>query len=580
MKDFFQLREAVKSADKKPENYTDPATGKTKTRMVPTMREQAEQVTVGDYTTKHFDICPSAVKLYSNISGKTEMTHLIVETMMLQDLLFRLEKQLIAQGSADEEDVEKAEHYGEMIMDNAEQMDLYDEHSYIEDVHLAKIRQLAGEEDDGDEDEEMNETKAAPKGFHFTKDGKLKRGDADQDGPGGRMLRADPLDKQRSKVPPVSEKTLTPAEKKKREEIAKAMERENPGMDMSKKMAIATATAKRVAEEVELDEISQELANRVAKKRQDQALDLRQKAVDEPDMSKSFAHSRAANKASHKAGQTYTRMSRKSLKDIMRKEEVELEEKAYVSSLSPELGRKGSHDVIGKDGKVVKSYPYTKDGMKAAQAHLSKMKEEVELDEAFKVGDKVTYQKSKRERGNAVISSVSATKKNHFYLKTEKEGTIMVPGGELELAESVELNELSPKTLGSYIKKASADQYFKGQDAQYHDNKAKNAEGPFAKETKKKHYVLAARANDKASNRDTGITRAVNRLTKEEVELDEVSDKMKQRYINKSMSDYTHSNAVRKDAEATGKTDLAAKMKARMKKRNQGMSRAFGGERD
>jgi len=45
-----------------------------------------------------------------------------------------------------------------------------------------------------------------------------------------------------------NEKTLTPAEKKKREEIAKAMERDNPGMDMKKKMAIATATAKRVAE--------------------------------------------------------------------------------------------------------------------------------------------------------------------------------------------------------------------------------------------------------------------------------------------------------------------------------------------
>lgn len=44
------------------------------------------------------------------------------------------------------------------------------------------------------------------------------------------------------------EKTLTAAEKKKREEIAKAMEKDDPGMDMSKKMAIATATAKRVAE--------------------------------------------------------------------------------------------------------------------------------------------------------------------------------------------------------------------------------------------------------------------------------------------------------------------------------------------
>lgn len=46
----------------------------------------------------------------------------------------------------------------------------------------------------------------------------------------------------------LAEKTLTPAEKKKREEIAQAMERENPGMDKSRKMAIATATAKRVAE--------------------------------------------------------------------------------------------------------------------------------------------------------------------------------------------------------------------------------------------------------------------------------------------------------------------------------------------
>lgn len=50
------------------------------------------------------------------------------------------------------------------------------------------------------------------------------------------------------------EKKLTAAEKDKREEIAKAMERENPGMPMDKKMAIATAQAKKVAEGVELEE--------------------------------------------------------------------------------------------------------------------------------------------------------------------------------------------------------------------------------------------------------------------------------------------------------------------------------------
>jgi len=66
--------------------------------------------------------------------------------------------------------------------------------------------------------------------------------------------------------PMMQEKTLTPAEKKKREEIAKAIERDNPGMDMSKKMAIATATAKRVAEEAKPDAVEvmrkkQQMAN-------------------------------------------------------------------------------------------------------------------------------------------------------------------------------------------------------------------------------------------------------------------------------------------------------------------------------
>jgi hypothetical protein len=46
----------------------------------------------------------------------------------------------------------------------------------------------------------------------------------------------------------IGEKHLTPAEMKKREQIAKSMGRDNPNMDMGKKMAIATATAKRVAE--------------------------------------------------------------------------------------------------------------------------------------------------------------------------------------------------------------------------------------------------------------------------------------------------------------------------------------------
>jgi hypothetical protein len=65
--------------------------------------------------------------------------------------------------------------------------------------------------------------------------------------------------KNATKEGPVAEKTLNPAEMKKREEVAQAINRETPGMDKSKKMAIATATAKRVAEGV--DQIKEEDMN-------------------------------------------------------------------------------------------------------------------------------------------------------------------------------------------------------------------------------------------------------------------------------------------------------------------------------
>ncbi len=54
----------------------------------------------------------------------------------------------------------------------------------------------------------------------------------------------------------LGEKKLTSAEMKKREDVAQAIERDNPSMPMGKKMAIATATAKKVAEETEqIDEL-------------------------------------------------------------------------------------------------------------------------------------------------------------------------------------------------------------------------------------------------------------------------------------------------------------------------------------
>jgi len=118
--------------------------------------DNSDQITQGEYTTKHFDICPSAQELYKDINDKTDMVHLVVESMMLHDLLFKIEKQAIAMDNADEDMVEKAQHYADMIMDLAEEMELKDEHSYIEDVHMAKIKELAADNNnDEEEDEDM-----------------------------------------------------------------------------------------------------------------------------------------------------------------------------------------------------------------------------------------------------------------------------------------------------------------------------------------------------------------------------------------------------------------------------------------
>jgi hypothetical protein len=105
------------------------------------MEENDAQVTVGEYTTRHFDMCPSATTLYKNILNKTDMIHLVVESLMLHDLLFKLEKQAISMDAADEDMVIKAKHYADMIMDIATQMSLVSDHSYIQG-HVDAIAEL------------------------------------------------------------------------------------------------------------------------------------------------------------------------------------------------------------------------------------------------------------------------------------------------------------------------------------------------------------------------------------------------------------------------------------------------------
>jgi hypothetical protein len=105
------------------------------------MEDSDTQVTIGDYITRHFDICPSATALYKEILSKTDMIHLVVESLMLHDLLFKLEKQAISMDAADEDMVMKAQHYADMIMGIATQMNLVSDHSYVQG-HVDTISNL------------------------------------------------------------------------------------------------------------------------------------------------------------------------------------------------------------------------------------------------------------------------------------------------------------------------------------------------------------------------------------------------------------------------------------------------------
>ena len=95
-----------------------------------------DQVVVGDFKSKHFDICPSAVALYKDIEHQK-----IIESGCLR-YVCQSRKKAIAANMATQDQVDKTQHYADMIMKLAEEMDLEDEHDSAEDVHIAKMKEF------------------------------------------------------------------------------------------------------------------------------------------------------------------------------------------------------------------------------------------------------------------------------------------------------------------------------------------------------------------------------------------------------------------------------------------------------
>lgn len=107
--------------------------------------KDSQEIKVGTYQTRHFDMCPAASELYVDIFDKVDDRDLAVRTAKLQDVLFYLEKHTVKEmGSATAEDVAMAENLQDQIMAMANMMGLYDQHDYI-DGHVRAIKDLAND---------------------------------------------------------------------------------------------------------------------------------------------------------------------------------------------------------------------------------------------------------------------------------------------------------------------------------------------------------------------------------------------------------------------------------------------------
>ena len=305
-----------------------------------------------------------------------------------------------------------------------------------------------------------NETKGAPKGYHYTRSGKLRKGDAGADGPGGAKLRSDPLDKQRSKIPPLPEKFANAAQ----QAAVMAKLKKSGKYDGKEAYDVKTKT-KTEATMKSFSEISRSKLGSYAE------------ATDD-DYNKTLGPTKnsdegiAALKKKH--GMSHTKAVA-TMKRLMG-EEVELVNEISMSKMQA-YGKAAAKD-IDKQRNTVKGaldQPASPKHAKAGMDAMSKL--------------------HKRSRGSDMyVNKMTGRSK----VKPTAEETV---------------NELDKKTLGSYIKKAGPDAVKQTAQAKRHSDAGDMADKD---RDMYKHYAKSQRAMDKAKNRQKGIGKAVDKLTKED----------------------------------------------------------------
>lgn len=210
----------------------------------------------------------------------------------------------------------------------------------------------------------------------------------------------------------------------------------------------------------------------------------------------------------------YLHNRRKAVKKAMKDDEMN---EAY-ESVCKEM--KKMHDEgYGKKAIMAKYKHMEMATVEKLYAQTCGTREEVEEDSKAALAKKLAKASAPSEKGKKAVTLKKAPwdkdKKS-----TNEEEVVMNPKkekkGSDEMANEEVVNELSKATLGSYAKKAVSDIDQQKKKAAGYD-KAANRSNNF--KTITKNINKASSADHRADNRKKGIVKAVDKLTREEVEL-------------------------------------------------------------
>ena len=209
--------------------------------------------------------------------------------------------------------------------------------------------------------------------------------------------------------------------------------------------------------------------------------------------------------------------------DKLTREELELEINEDLKMVSSEPHPKGGHIVtlVDKSGKkVIRHLKKGKVTDMGSRMKSSKYDEETQLDELSKKTLGAYAKAASNDQADHAQDTGKHYANNANYKgamsswerEKRRKGVKMAVNKLMKKEEVEQVDELDKKTLGSYIKKAGPDAVKQTAQAKRHSDAGDMADKD---RDMYKAYGKSQRAMDKAKNRQKGINKAVDKLTKE-----------------------------------------------------------------